>query len=111
MLCDLRARKNLCYAPDVLGQIEARRFHDTAVLELFRKSRQADEDYLRFNPSDIDTRSYLGDADYTIAGLLFRDGRIAEALQKARGATQVGSDRPTTLVLEDVGSLWPAIAV
>jgi hypothetical protein len=89
----LRARTDLFYAPDVLAMIEARRFHDDAALRLATQSGQAAEDYLRFNFSDANGWSDLGFADYNIAALSFRQGRVAEALQGARAAAQTVGDR------------------
>jgi serine/threonine protein kinase len=108
---DLRARQNRSYAPDMLGLIEARRFHDDAAVQLVERSRQADEDYVRFNPSDRTGRLYLGDASYTIAALLFRSGRITEALAKARAATEVERERRSAGdIFSELGSIWPLIA-
>ncbi len=93
---DLRARQDLYFAWDVLGLVEARRFHGTAALQLFTQTRQACEDYIRFNPSDVDAARTLAGTDHGLAALLFRDGRVGEALQKLRTSIQVDSDSHAT---------------
>ncbi len=105
---DLRARLDLCFAPDVLSLIESRRFHDDAALRYAFRGRQAAEDYLRFNPSDAHGWFDLALGDYTIAALMFSQGRVTEALQKAHLADQTDRDPRTGLLA--TGRLWPAIA-
>ncbi|HEV2211423.1 MAG TPA: serine/threonine-protein kinase [Verrucomicrobiae bacterium] len=85
---DLQARLDLCFAPDVLSLIEARRFHEAEALRLATQARQAIEDYIRFNPSDLHGWVVLIQRDFDITVLLFRQGRVAEALQAAVTATQ-----------------------
>jgi tRNA A-37 threonylcarbamoyl transferase component Bud32 len=89
---DLRARQCVIFAPDLLALIEAGRFHDQEAIRLATRSRQAAEDYIRFNPSDFNGWNLLADEEYDIASLLFRQGRVADALQGARAATQVELD-------------------
>ncbi|HUD46077.1 MAG TPA: serine/threonine-protein kinase [Candidatus Baltobacteraceae bacterium] len=86
---DFMARQDLSMAPDVLAMIEARRFHDTDALRLATQSRQAIQDYLRFNPLDAHASRVLANQVYHIAALLFRQGHASEALQNAHAATQV----------------------
>jgi serine/threonine protein kinase len=108
---DLRARMDLTFAPDLLALIEARRFHDAAALELLARSRQAAEDYLRFNPSDTSGRQYVGLEEYTIAALLFRGGQVAEAVRRARAAALVNDGRPMGAGSPGyVRGLWATIA-
>jgi hypothetical protein len=89
---DLRARLDLTFAPDVLGVIEAKRFHDAAALQLTTKAQQAAEEYVRFNPSDETGWAMLGRRSYRCAGLLFQAGRVEEALQKARATAALEQD-------------------
>jgi hypothetical protein len=90
---DIEARADLAYASDVLTLIEASRFHDDAALRLATQSHQTAQDYHRFNPSALEGLNCLGVANYKISALLFREGHVAEALQKARDAIQ--NDRDT----------------
>jgi len=93
---DLRARMDLCFAPDVLAMIEVRRFHDDDALRLATQSAQAAEDYLRFNPSDATGWFMLAWIDYSIPALLFRQGSVAGALQEAQTVAQRVGDRGNT---------------
>jgi len=63
---------------------------------LATKSRQATQDYLRFNPSDAAGWKHLAGTDLLVSALLFREGRVSEALQTLRGATQDDCDPGNT---------------
>ncbi len=104
----LRAKLDLVFAPNVLALVEAGRFHEDDALRLATEAEQADQDYLRLNPSDINGWMLLGLEDYDIACLLFRQGRIADALRNARAAISVIRDRPNALDLQ--GAPWLAVA-
>jgi len=106
---DLRARKDLFWAPGLLGTIEERRFHDTSALEWFRKSRQAASESNRLNPSEQTGWASLLVAEHGIAAILFRSGRITEALEGARSAGHVESKHDPGVGLW--GGMWPNIAV
>jgi serine/threonine protein kinase len=106
---DLRARKDLAYAPDLFGRIEARRHRDDAALQWAKKSREIVEDYLKFNPSDLEGWLGLNDANYAVGCLLFRKGAVTEALREVRAAVQAGASQPG-MGISRVSSLWPLIA-
>jgi serine/threonine protein kinase len=106
---DLRAMQGLSWAPEMLGRIEATRFHEAAALPLETQSQQAAEDYLRFNPSDADGLGSLALADFSIAALLFRQGRVAEALQEARASVRTLADRGDTGQYMPEAVFWEAI--
>ncbi len=89
---NLRARLDLVFASDVLALIEAARFHEDDALRLATQSQQSAEEYMRFNPSDINGWNMLAAEDYSIASLLFRRGRTGEALQNAQSAIKVELD-------------------
>jgi tetratricopeptide (TPR) repeat protein len=93
---DLRARRNLMFAPDMLAMIAARRFHDDEALRWATQSRRAAEDYLRFNPSDSIGTDLLLIGDHSIASLLFRNGRVAEALAKCWDSVRTVGDHGNT---------------
>jgi tRNA A-37 threonylcarbamoyl transferase component Bud32/tetratricopeptide (TPR) repeat protein len=107
---DLRAKLDLFYSPDMLSRIEEKRFHDAEALELTIKSRQAAEEYLRFNPSDTTGWDAAISADLGIVTLLYRLGRISEGLQNARAAVEVDGDRNSG-VLQPPAFLWGNIAL
>jgi hypothetical protein len=89
---DLEARGDLCWAPDGLALVEARRFHDEAALEFATKSHGAAQDYRRFNPSNLEGWGDLALSDCLVSTLSFREGHVAEALQKAQVAIQTDRD-------------------
>ena len=93
---DLKARMDLTYAPYTLTLIEASRFHEAAALQFATQCMRATELYLQINPSDVEALTMLARSDYSIAALLFRQGRVAEALQQARRAAQTGGERGST---------------
>ncbi len=107
---DLRAKLDLFYSPDMLSRIEEKRFHDAEALELTIKSRQAAEEYLRFNPSDTTGWDAAISADLGITTLLYRLGRVIEGLQSARAAVQVVGDHNSG-VLQPPAFLWGNIAL
>jgi serine/threonine protein kinase len=108
---DLRARLDLTFAPDVLGVIETRRFHDAAALQLTTKAEQAAEDYVRFNPSDETGWAMLGRRSFRYAGLLFQAGRVNEALQKARATAAIDHDpRNHTGIGSITSGIWSGVA-
>jgi tRNA A-37 threonylcarbamoyl transferase component Bud32/tetratricopeptide (TPR) repeat protein len=106
---DLRARSDFTMAPDMFSLIAARRYRESDALEWQLKGRQSCEDYIRYNPSALEGWISLYDAHYTIAALLFRAGRVGEALRDARAAAEKAASTPG-LGFSRVGPLWPAIA-
>ena len=106
---DLRARRDLFFATDVLAVIEAMRFNDASALEWSRKHRRASEDFTRFNPSEAMAWAHLAVADYLNSALLFRGGRVIEALNIARSAARAASERGMATLLW--GGLAPALAI
>jgi serine/threonine protein kinase len=106
---DLRAKLDLFYSPDMLGTVEEKRFHDAEALKLAIQSRQAAEEYLKFNPSD--TVGWLSKiaADIATDDLLVKLGRISETLQTAREAVQMDGDHNNASI--SPGVLWVKIAI
>jgi serine/threonine protein kinase len=106
---DLRAKLDLFYSPDMLSRIEEKRLHIAEALKFAIQSRQAADEYLRFNPSDTTGWNAVTDADLGIVTLLYRQGRVSEALQSARAAVQMDGDHNTG-VLTPPAILWEQIA-
>jgi tRNA A-37 threonylcarbamoyl transferase component Bud32/tetratricopeptide (TPR) repeat protein len=106
---DLRAKLDLFYSPDMLGTVETKRFHDAEALKLSIQSRQAAEEYLKFNPSDTVGWCSKIAADIATDDLLHNLGRISEALQTAREAVQIDGDHNNAST--SPGVLWVQIAV
>jgi serine/threonine protein kinase len=86
---DLRAKRDLNFAPDLLNTIEAMRFHDAAAMEWAQQKREAGVELTRFNPSESMGWDTLSGADEKISGLLFRAGHATQALAAARLAADV----------------------
>jgi hypothetical protein len=107
---DLRAKLDLFYAADMLSQIEEKRFHDADSLRLAIQSRQAAEEYLRFNPSDTIGWQSAVSADYGVVLMLSKLGRIAEAVQSARAAALVGDNHNAGGLNTPPAALWVQIA-
>jgi hypothetical protein len=108
---DLKARLDLTFAPDVLGVIETKRFHDAAALQLATKAQQAAEEYVRFNPSDEAAWAMLGRRMFRCAGLLFQAGRVKEALEKARAVVGLEQDPRNHTGRSPIASgVWSGIA-
>jgi tetratricopeptide (TPR) repeat protein len=86
---DLRARRDLLYAPDLLNTIEAMRFHDAAAMEWAHQEHEAGLELTRFNPTESIGWDTMSGADEKISGLLFRDGQATLAVAAARSAAEV----------------------
>ncbi len=114
---DLRARMDLFFAPQVLGLISLRRFHDAEALDLEIQSEQAIKDYIRYNPSDDHGWSSWATAENSICAILFREGRMTECFKKAQEAIQMERERkgapnglPALIMLRPHLACWKAQA-
>jgi hypothetical protein len=107
---DLHAKLDLFYAMDMQSRIEKKRFHDADASKFAAQSRDAAWDYIRFNPSDTTGWQSLVSADYFIVDLLYRQGRVVEALQAARTAVQVDGEHNSGLQEIPPALLWEVIA-
>jgi len=65
------------------------RFRDDDAMQEFQKSRQALAEYVRFNPSDLNGWGNVAWMDHCRAALLYRSGRVTEALELARAAARI----------------------
>jgi len=65
------------------------RFRDADAMQGFQDSRQALAEYVRFNPSDLNGWNLVAWMDYCRAALLYRTGRVTEALELARAAARI----------------------
>jgi len=96
---DLRSMRNRAYAMEMLGALADRRHDYTAALEFAAKAELVGEDYVRFNRSDIAAWGFWVEGKMQRAGVLFEQGRVAEALAVAKSATELAEDprRPASL--------------
>ena len=108
---DLRARRNLFFAADMLTLIAARRFQDGEALRWATQARQAAEESHRFNPSDSMAIDSLLFSHYALASLSFRSGRVAEALEKAMETVRTLTDPGKTgNYMSRLDNVWAAMA-
>jgi serine/threonine protein kinase len=106
---DLRARRDIFFTTDLLGIIEAGKFHDAVAIDWFRQCRQASEDFTRFNPSEMIGWNSLFMSDCWIAALLFRGGQVTNALDTAwPAARRAITHDPADPVC---GILWRPVAM
>jgi serine/threonine protein kinase/Arc/MetJ family transcription regulator len=108
---DVRARRDLVCAPDLLSRIETSRFHDDAALQLAAQAQKAAEAYLLFNPSDDVVWFIMATGNEARVDLLFRQGRIAESLRDARAAVQRVGERGYYGGLMPAVMLWQNMAI
>ena len=96
---DLRSMRNRAYAAEMLGALADRRHDYTAALEFAAQAERAGEDYVRLNRSDIAAWGFWIDGKSQLAGVLFEQGRITEALAVMKATTALAADprRPGSL--------------
>jgi serine/threonine protein kinase len=106
---DLRARRDLDYAVNLLGLIEAIRFHDAAAMDWFTQDRKACEDIARLNPSEEMAWVGVARTYYFISCVQLRNGKVAEGLETASAGIQIENDHTH---YEDIwGGLLTTVAV
>jgi hypothetical protein len=89
---DLRAMQNRFYAADTLSVLAMRRSDLGAALEFAERAERAGEDLVRFNPSSLDSWTSWANGKSRVASVLWRQGRINDALLAARSATALAQD-------------------
>jgi hypothetical protein len=89
---DLRAMQNRFYAADTLSVLALRRFDLDTALEFALRAERAGEDMVRFNPSSLGSWTSWANGKSRVAGVLLRQGRIADAIMAARSATALAQD-------------------
>jgi len=96
---DLRSMANRALAADLLGRLAIRR-HDYAVAaDYAAKSAEAGENYVRFNPSDLNSWVYWIRGLDQQALVLLAEGRIDEAIEGYRKVVALDRDprKPASL--------------
>jgi hypothetical protein len=108
---DLRSMRNRALAADLLGVLAFRRHDYAAAADFAAKAERAGEDYVRFNPSDLQSWTYLIRGRDSVADGLFEQGRIAEMMEVLRGSVALADDprRPGSL-LPQLNFIWARIA-
>jgi hypothetical protein len=83
---DLRAMLDRCWAPDVIGMVEARRFHPVKALEHAGEYERGTKQYVTFDPSNVQGWLMCFMAQEQVAQALLTLGRISDAKSKLRAA-------------------------
>jgi hypothetical protein len=76
------------------------RRHDYAsATDFARKSATAGENYVRFNPSDLNSWIYWIRGNDQVGGVLFEQGRVTEAIATQQGTVAFDQDprKPSSL--------------
>ena len=96
---DLRSMQNRTLAVDLMGRVAARR-HDYVAAEGFhRRSANAGQENVRFNPSDLNSWVYWIRGSAELADAMLEQGRVQESLdlQLATVALENDPRRPSSL--------------
>jgi hypothetical protein len=109
---DLRAMLDRGWAPNVLGLVEARRFHADKAMEWAGKYERAIDNYVQFNPSDgIGWQMRIG-ARNQAAEALFMQGRITDAVGKFRAAIAMRAEaKGGATAWTQLPFTWDALAI
>ncbi|MGB7739131.1 MAG: hypothetical protein WBM03_08445 [Steroidobacteraceae bacterium] len=96
---DLRSMANRALAADLLGRLAMRRHDYAAATDYAARSAVAGENYVRFNPSDLNSWIYWVRGKSQVADVLLEQGRIAAAIDGFRATVALDQDtrRPASL--------------
>jgi len=98
---DLRSMANRALAAELLGRLAARRHNHVVAARYAAKSEQAGEDYVRFNPSDLNSWVYWIRGKDSVADAWFEQGRVLDSIVALRSAVALEKDSraPSNLAL------------
>jgi hypothetical protein len=96
---DLRSMANRALAADFLGRLAIRRHDYVAATDYAARSALAGENYVRFNPSDLNSWVYWVRGRDQIASILLEQGHIAAAHDAFRATVALDQDprKPASL--------------
>jgi hypothetical protein len=96
---DLRSMANRALAADLLGRLAIRRHDYVAATDYGARSALAGENYVRFNPSDLNSWIYWIRGKSQVADVLLEQGRVGAALDAYRATVSLDQDtrRPASL--------------
>ena len=102
---DLRSMANRALAAGLMGDLALRQGDFTRAAEYAAKAERAGEDYVRFNPSDLNSWIYLIRGRVDVAQVLFEQGKVAAAIEAGNAVMALDKDprRPTSLAV----LMWP----
>lgn len=109
---DLRSMANRALAAGLLGDLAARRHDYSGAVKYAARSEEAGENYVRFNPSDLNSWVYWIRGKESVGDALFEEGRVDAAIEARRSAValEVDSRAPPNLELL-LSQTWPVLAV
>ncbi|MDH5175970.1 MAG: hypothetical protein OEX15_04815 [Gammaproteobacteria bacterium] len=109
---DLRSMANRALAADLLGRLAIRRHDFDAATDYAARSAMAGENYVRFNPSDLNSWVYWMRGKDQMAAVLLEQGRIGAALDGYRATVALDHDsrKPTSLA-PMLWNNWVTLAV
>jgi uncharacterized protein (UPF0147 family) len=90
---DLRSLANRFFAANLLGTLAERRHDDTAAADYATRAAKAGEDYVRFNPADLNTWSWWVQGLQQVADLHFERGEVTQTLATYRSMMALAQDR------------------
>jgi tetratricopeptide (TPR) repeat protein len=98
---DLRSMANRALAADLLGRLADRRHDHVVAARYGARSEEAGEDYVRFNPSDLNAWVYWIRGKDLVADALFEQGRVLDSIGVQRSAVALEKDSraPSNLAL------------
>jgi hypothetical protein len=96
---DLRSMQNRALAVDLMARVAARRHDYVAAADFARRSAQAGENNVRFNPSDLNSWVYWIRGNDLLADDLLEQGRVQDAIDLQRETVALEGDprRPSSL--------------
>jgi tetratricopeptide (TPR) repeat protein len=89
---DLRSMANRALAANVLGALAARRGDYREAIRQASSSERAGEDYVRFNPADLNAWQYVVIGQSQLAAYELELGQVSEALAQLRAASALDQD-------------------
>jgi hypothetical protein len=90
---DLRAMQNRALAADLLGALAWRREDLAAAARYAAQHARAGEDFVRFNPSDLNAWAYVIRGNNQVADLLFEQGQVMRAIENLRTTVAFEQDK------------------
>jgi len=96
---DIRSMRNRALAADMLARVAMRRHDFTTAAAQARRSAQAGEDLVRFNPSDLLSWQHWIRGRDNVAQVLFEQGEVSRSIDEQRATVALAGDarRPASL--------------
>jgi tetratricopeptide (TPR) repeat protein len=89
---DLRAMQNRALAADLLGALALRREALDAAASYAAQHARAGEDFVRFNPTDLNAWAYVTRGNNQLGDVLFEQGQVTRAIETHRATVAFERD-------------------